>query len=280
MAMLRRGAVPGVEVVHARRYARTVQLDGGRGVVLAEFSGAGSVRIEVSASLLSGLVPTLARLRRLFDLDAEPDVVDSHLAAGGLGSLVRRRPGIRLPGVFDGFEFALFAILRDARSGGTTTEAVRQIVRELGEPVDSGITGLDRLTPTPARVAAARHGALQALGVPGVKAEAVVAVADLVMQGELRLEPGTEVHRARRLLAELDGVGEPLATFITMRALHWPDAFPAGDTTLQLRSGAAGAAALRALAERWRPWRAYAAMQLWLDDLEAGIRVAAIGKIA
>ena len=280
MAILRREAVPGVEVVQGRRYARTVQLDGCRGVVLAEFRGAGSVRIEVSASLLSGLVPMLARLRRLFDLDAEPDVVDAHLAAGGLGSLVRRRPGIRVPGVFDGFEFALLAILRDARSGGPTSEIVRQVVRELGEPVDSGVTGLDRLTPTPARVATAGHGALQALGVPGVKAEAVVAVADLVSHGELRLEPGTEVHRAGRVLAELDGVGEPLAALITMRALHWPDAFPARDTALQLRSGAAGAAALRALAERWRPWRAYAAMQLWLDDLEAGIRVAAIGKIA
>ena len=278
MALLGREAVPGVEVLQGRRYARTVQMDGGCGVVLAEFSDPGAVRIDVSASLLPGLVLVLARLRRLFDLDAEPDVVDAHLAAGGLESLVRLRPGIRLPGVFDGFEFALFALLRDARSVATTTEIASRIVRELGEPVDSGIAGLDRLTPTPARVAAAGQGTLQALGVPGLKAEAAIAVADLVIRGELRLEPGTEVQRTRRALAGLDGVGEPLATLITMRALHWPDAFPARDTALQLRSGAPSAAGLRALAERWRPWRAYAAMQLWLE--EASGRMAAIGKIA
>lgn len=280
MAMLRREAVPGVEIVQGRRYARTVQMDGGCGVVLAEFSRPGAVRIEVSASLLSGLMLVLARLRRLFDLDAEPDVVDAHLAAGGLGSLVRRRPGIRLPGVFDGFEFALFALLRDTRPGGTPPEIARQIVRDLGEPVDSGIAGLDWLTPTPARVASAGPRTLQALGISGSKAEAVVAVAELVTRGELRLESGTDVHRARRVLAGLDGVGEPLATLITMRALHWPDAFPARDTALQLRYGAPGAAPLRDLAERWRPWRGYAAMHLWLDDLEAGVRLAAIGKIA
>ncbi len=110
--LLRRDAMPGVTVVENGRYGRTVNLDGRRGVVLAEQAkGKTHLDVAVSLSLLPVLMPLLARLRQLFDLDAEPAVVDAHLAQNGLASLVQERPGIRIPGVLDGFEVALRTLL-------------------------------------------------------------------------------------------------------------------------------------------------------------------------
>ncbi|MGH7543207.1 MAG: adenosine deaminase, partial [Gemmatimonadota bacterium] len=87
-------------------------------------------------------------------------------------------------------------------------------------------------------------------------------------RGELRLEPGDDVAATHRLLMEIDGVGDRLATSIVMRALGWPDAFPVPDRGLQRASGASTPGQLRERAESWRPWRAYAAVHLWLRDEE------------
>ena len=95
-------------------------------------------------------------------------------------------------------------------------------------------------------------------------AEAIVAVARAVTDGALPLEPGADVPSTLRALAEISGVGERTATAIVMRALQWPDAFPSTDAALQRAAGVTGASALRRVAERWRPWRAYAAAHLAL----------------
>lgn len=279
LQLLGRDALPGVELVRGRRYARTVCLDGESGVVFAEDAAVGACRpgravrahvnVYVSVSLLPVLMPLLARLRQLFDLDAEPTVVDAHLEQGGLGSLVRRRPGIRIPGALDGFEAAFRALLWDL----TTPEAVaaevaRRVVSALGEPLDIGIPELTRLAPSAARVADAGPSRLAALGVSRPRADIITAVARAVADGRLKLDPGGNVAAARRALREIDGIGGRLATAIVMLAMHWPDAFPAGDRALQRSAGAPNSRALRALAERWRPWRAYAALHLWLHDGE------------
>jgi AraC family transcriptional regulator, regulatory protein of adaptative response / DNA-3-methyladenine glycosylase II len=107
-----------------------------------------------------------------------------------------------------------------------------------------------------------------ALGVPRRGAEAIVAVARGLAAGSIRLEPGRDVGATHRALMEIGGLGERLATMIVMRALYWPDAFPASDPALQRAAGARSRTALRAMAERWRPWRAYAAQHLWLHNEE------------
>jgi len=233
---LRRDAIPGVEIVEGRRYGRTVLLDGRTGVVFAEDSPAEThLKIDFSPSLLPVLMPLLARLRQLFDLDAQPAVVDTHLERGGLAALVRKRPGVRLPGAFDGFEVGLRTLAADAS----------------GEPFETGFPGLDRLAPT----AEQRIGAGGLLG----------AFARAVAEGELRLEQGNDPAETHRALMEI-GVDEGPATTIVMRALYWPDAFPASDRALQEAAGVSTARALQARAERWRPWRAYAALHLWLTQ--------------
>lgn len=261
MAFLRRDAIPGVELVEPGRYARTVHVDGRAGFLVAEVIREKQVTVRIPASLVPGLVPLLARLRRVFDLDADPAAVDAQLTDGGLGWLVRRRPGLRVPGAFDGFEVAWRAVI-----GGRSPELAGRVARALGEPVETGIPGLDRLAPTAERVAGAGPEGLMALGVPRPRAEAAARLARLVAGRGLTLEPGDDVIATRRALAGIGDVGGRLATVVTMRALHWPDAFPATDRALQRAAGAPDAAALRAWAERWRPWRAYAALHLWAGD--------------
>ena len=266
IALLAREALPGVEVVRDGRYARTVRLAGERGVVFvaAGPAGANHLAVDVSPALLPALMTLLARLRHLFDLDAEPTVVDAHLAQGGLAALVERRPGVRLPGALDGFEAALRALLHGSRA------RARRVVDALGEPHDTGTPGLTRLSPSAERVAEAGAERLAALGVPRRRATGLVAVARAVAEGSVRLEPGGDVEAARRALRQMPGVDDRIESAIVSRALDWPDAFPASDRSLQHAAGAARATDLESRAEQWRPWRAYAALHLWLHDTEKG----------
>jgi AraC family transcriptional regulator of adaptative response / DNA-3-methyladenine glycosylase II len=268
--LLAREAMPGVIVVEGDRYGRTVSLDGRSGVVLARNVPAkAQLDVAVSLSLLPVLMPLLVRLRHLFDLDAEPAVVDAYLGQNGLGPMVRRRPGLRIPGALDGFELALRSLLLGANGAQEGAgDLLLRVVDALGEEIDTGIPTLTRLAPSPERVAEAGPSGLVALGVPRRGAEAIASVARALAGGAVRLEPGGDAAATHRALLEMEGVGERLATMIVMRALYWPDAFPASDPALQRAVGASSRSALRAMAERWRPWRAYAAQHLWLHAEE------------
>jgi AraC family transcriptional regulator of adaptative response / DNA-3-methyladenine glycosylase II len=271
---LRRELLPGVELLQDGRYGRTVRIGDRTGVVFV--SDAGSVRtgrqarnhleVDVSTSLLPELMPLLARLRHLFDLDAQPSVVDHHLGQAGLGALVERRPGLRIPGAFDGFEVAVRLLLDDGPAAAAGSAA--RVVEALGETVATGLPGLDRLAPTAPQVAAAGAARLLDLGVPPRHAEAVAALARAIAGGRLRLEPHRDVRETRRALLAIDGIDERCATLIVMRALYWPDAFPASDPGLEQAAGVSGPVELAARAEQWRPWRAYAALHLWLSEVE------------
>src|SRR6266568_4438050 len=228
IALLAREALPGVEVVRDGRYARTVRLAGERGVVFvaAGPAGANHLAVDVSPALLPALMTLLARLRHLFDLDAEPTVVDAHLAQGGLAALVERRPGVRLPGALDGFEAALRALLHGSRA------RARRVVDALGEPHDTGTPGLTRLSPGAERVAEAGAERLAALGVPRRRATGLVAVARAVAEGSVRLEPGGDVEAARRALRQMAGVRRPASVAARYgerneRAAGLPEASPA-----------------------------------------------------
>jgi len=309
---LREDAVDGIEMVDEHGYARTVEVEGHTGFVFIESTGArgggretapanvamrharrltkvsaSSVNVAISPSLVPALMPLLARLRYLFDLDAEPTVIDAHLAQGSLARLVARRPGMRIPGAFDGFDVALRAILRGrprrsrvgaagnrtgapgaagGRFGATSNDLAARVAAALGEPIATGIPSLSRLAPTAARVADAGVAHLESLGVPNRRANAAIAVAKLVADRKLVLSPGSDPIETRRLLTEIDGISDQLAIGIVMRALSWPDALPVADSTLQRAAKVSSANALEALGEQWRPWRTYAALHLWLED--------------
>ncbi|HXL34019.1 MAG TPA: AlkA N-terminal domain-containing protein [Gemmatimonadales bacterium] len=249
VACLARDALPGVEVASGGRYARTVRLAGYAGVIAVTDAHGPHVEVAVSSSLVPALMPLIARLRHVFDLDAEPRVIDAHLARAGLAPLVRRRPGLRLPGAMDGFEAVLRALL--------ATQALRRrVMRALGEPIEPTLPGLTHYVPTAERVAAAGGARIAALGVSPRRAAVIAALARAIADGRLRLDPGTDVEAARRAVLEVVAVGEPLAMAIVAPALYWPDAFPAASRSPR---------DLFARAERWRPWRAYAALHLTLQ---------------
>jgi AraC family transcriptional regulator of adaptative response / DNA-3-methyladenine glycosylase II len=227
------------------------------------------VNVAISPSLVPAIMPLLARLRYQFDLDAEPAVIDGHLAQGSLSALVARRPGVRIPGAFDGFDVALRAILRGrargSRVGGASDDLPARVAAALGEPIATGIPALTRLAPTAARVADAGAARLQALGAPRRRAIAAITVAQLVADRKLALSPGSDPIATRRLLTEIDGIGDQLAIVIVMRALSWPDALPVADATLQRAVNVSSPGALQLCGEEWRPWQTYAALHLWLE---------------
>jgi AraC family transcriptional regulator of adaptative response / DNA-3-methyladenine glycosylase II len=262
VATLAANATPGVDLVDRSRYCRSVELHGCRGVIFVE-DASGHVTVDVSTSLLPVLMPLLARIRHLLDLNAEPAIIDAQLANGGLASQVARRPGLRMPGAFDGFEVAIRELLRRPGHASHLAERLSEV---LGQPMETGIPTLNRLTPTADRVADAGAGFLTALGISERRSEAIVSVAAAVADGRLHLEPGSDVPTTLRALKQISGIGERAATAIVVRALHWPDAFDANDLSLQRSAGVTGSRALLRLAERWRPWRAYAAAHLWINS--------------
>ena len=273
LTFLRRDAVAGIDFVDGARYGRTVQLEGETGFVLVESASAPArrvshVSVSISESLVPVLMPLLARLRQLFDLDAQPTLIDSHLARGPLRAVVARRPGIRIPGALDGFDMALRAILRGytLSAGADTGSNVlpARVADALGDEIQTGIPGLTRLAPSAATVVDAGAARLEELGVPRRRATAAVAVAGLIADRKLQLMPGSDPVSAHRMLTGV-GVNDQLARLIVMRALSWPDTLPVTDRRLQRAAGVSTAGELDLHSEDWSPWRSYAALQLWLE---------------
>jgi AraC family transcriptional regulator, regulatory protein of adaptative response / DNA-3-methyladenine glycosylase II len=269
-------AIPGVESVSSTgtgpgRYHRTLALQGRTGWISAEPAAPGtpSLRVAISLSLLPVLPAVLTRLRHLFDLDCDPGEIEGHLVRDPLlAPLVRERPGLRIPGTMDGFETGWRAILgqqvsvRGARTlSGRFAEAFGEVLPTEG-PV-APPAGLDRL-PVPAEVVAeASVDRIRKVGLPRQRAEAVRALARAVADGRIRLEAGVDVEETLAHLENLPGIGPWTARYVALRALHWPDAFPHGDLVLRNALGGLSPGEARRRAERWRPWRGYAALHLW-----------------
>lgn len=268
LAFLSMRATPGVELVERDVYSRTVSLGGTTGTIAVSRSQDGDGLILRAPSELGPSLPQLkSRVERVFDLAAVPAAISTHLGGDPtLASAVTAFPGIRVPGSWDGFEIAVRAILGQVISVKAATSLAGRLVARHGQELGAqAVPGLSFLFPTPERLADAD---LTGLGLSGQKMRSIGALAREVASGRLRLDGlGDTGATAARLLA-LPGVGPWTVQYVSMRALAEVDAFPAGD--LILRRAAAPQpgvtmteAGLTAFAERWRPWRAYAAMLLW-----------------
>jgi AraC family transcriptional regulator of adaptative response / DNA-3-methyladenine glycosylase II len=258
-------AIPGVEKVTAGGYVRTV--GGGTGGVIELLPRDDHVLLRAGGHGPRGMAPLVARCRRLFDLDADSCAVGEVLASDPLmAPLVAARPGLRVPGAFDGFELAVRAVLGQQVSVAAASTLAGRLVARCGTPRSDCATNPAadpaHLFPTAAQVAETDLGGL---GLTGSRRRTLHALATATAAGELDLDGGADpAETAERLLA-LPGVGPWTVGYIGMRALGDPDALPIGD--LGLRRAFATLApegpALLDRAERWRPWRAYAAMHLW-----------------
>jgi AraC family transcriptional regulator of adaptative response / DNA-3-methyladenine glycosylase II len=259
-------AIAGVEAVTGSTYCRSVALDGHRGWLQVEqLAGQNSLLVTLPTSLTPVLMTVLTRLRRLFDLDANPLVIGRHLASDPrLEPLVAANPGLRVPGAWDGFELALRAVLGQQVSvRGASTLAAR-LCQTFGEPAPTPHGTITLFAPGPQSLAMATPDRIAAIGLPRERAATVQGLARAVAGGTLRLHAGADPAATLAELQSIRGIGAWTAQYIVMRALGWPDAFPAGDLGLR-RALAAGERELLAAAEQWRPWRAYAALHLWMS---------------
>jgi AraC family transcriptional regulator of adaptative response / DNA-3-methyladenine glycosylase II len=267
LAFLSARALAGIELVTDDAYARTVLLGDTKGWIrVTRATKAHALRIELSHSLMPALPALLARVRALFDLDARPDVIATHLKKDPrLAAAVKARPGLRVPGAFNGFELGLRAILGQQVTVKAATTIAGRFVQTFGEPIATPIAGLDRLTPAPERIAAARVSDIARHGIVAARARSLVALAQAHQSGTLYLDGGThhDPDASIRALAELPGIGPWTAHYIAMRALRWPDAFPKEDVALRSRLGGVTAKEAETLSQRWRPWRSYAVMHVW-----------------
>ncbi len=266
-------AVPGLEIVEGRgaeaRYLRTLRVDGHRGWVSVAPSPdtPNALEAQVSLSLLPVLMEVLDRLRSLFDLDAEPEVVDSHLTRDPkLAPLVRRRPGLRVPGAADPFEVAWRAVLGQQVSVAAARTLAGRVVAAFGStvaPAEGMPSGLSQEPVDPGALAAATEAELVGLGLTGARARCLRALAAGVAEGTIQLSPGVDVAETTGELLQIPGIGPWTAGYIGLRALHWPDAWPVNDLVLRRALGDPSPSELRRSAEGWRPWRGYATLHLW-----------------
>ncbi|MDJ0786228.1 MAG: AlkA N-terminal domain-containing protein [Myxococcota bacterium] len=277
LAWLGARAIPGVESTEGFVYVRSIRLGESRGRVMARPAARGTA-LEVTIRLdrmdrTTPLAQAADRLRRIFDLGADPEAISRQLGRDDrLKRSLSHSPGVRIPGAWDPFEVAVRAILGQQVSVAGATTLAGRLVAAHGDPLepDPDWPAVTHLFPTPERLAEVD---LEGLGMPGARARAVVGLARAVAQGELRLDGGRDLDETVASLCDLPGIGPWTAQYIAMRAFGEPDAFPVGDLVLRKvlgeENGPVSPRHLEQAAEAWRPWRGYAAMLLWADATRA-----------
>jgi AraC family transcriptional regulator of adaptative response / DNA-3-methyladenine glycosylase II len=269
-------AVPGLEAVDeaSGELVRTLALPHGTALVRlrahADVDGRRPyIACDLRLSDLRDLAAAVARCRAMGDLDADPTAVHDVLVADpALAPAVRQRPGLRVPGVADGFEIAVRTVLGQQVSTKAASTATARLTSRFGEAV-AGSPGWHTF-PTPHTLAAADP---DGLGVPGARGRALVGLAQAVSDGAVRLDVGADRSETRASLLALRGIGPWTADYVVMRALRDPDVLLDTDLAVRRVASALGVgadeSALRRHSQRWAPWRSYAVLHLWMTYLDA-----------
>jgi AraC family transcriptional regulator of adaptative response / DNA-3-methyladenine glycosylase II len=246
---LKARATPGVELVEDTVYRRTIESDGEAGVIAVSPDRDNMcLVVQIALPRYKGLFRVVERVRRMFDLGADPLQIASHLSRDRrLKRLFDERPGLRAPGAWDGFEIAVRAALGQRLTVVDSEAVAGELVRVFGRPVETSVDGLTHLFPGPEELAGADLGPL---GIAPDSAALVNALARAVRAQRLTFEASRTLQRTVSRLKVIEGISEEMAHYIALRACGEPDAFPIDD------------GALNPPAEAWRPWRAYAAMHL------------------
>ena len=263
-------AIRGVECVDDGRYYRSIRCAGGVGSIAIGHEEARSrLRVCVRLASSEGLIELSTRLRQLFDLDADAEAIDASLARDALLiENVARRPGLRVPGAFDGFETAVRGILGQQISVKGATTLAGRIAERWGRRLPRKLALHDSLTrsfPTPRRLL---HAELEEVGVISARARTIRGLARAVLDDSSLLQPGEGLEADLSRWVALPGIGPWTAHYVSMRVLREPDALPAADLGLRRAISTPGeklrpASDVEAALEGCRPYRAYAAMRLW-----------------
>ncbi|AQZ94561.1 AlkA N-terminal domain-containing protein [Halopseudomonas phragmitis] len=273
LAFLRQRALLGVELVDADSYQRSIRVGREYGWVrVRQEPGAHALRAHICVSGLQVLPQVIDRLRCLFDLKADPQVIRQTLAADpGLAGLLDKRPGLRLPGGWEPFEVAVRAVLGQQVTVGAGVRLAQNLVERLAEPVPEALRrpGITRFFPEPAAFVAP---ALNGLGMPGARLATLLHLAEAFVREPEWFARQADLESTLERWRAIPGIGDWTAQYIAIRALQETDAIPASDVALQRALGQSGkrpgVRQVLARAEAWRPWRAYALMHLWQADAE------------
>jgi AraC family transcriptional regulator of adaptative response / DNA-3-methyladenine glycosylase II len=279
LAFLRARAIPHVELVEGACYRRTIAIDGAIGTIaVSPVPDAFALALEVRLPRPSSLLTVVDRVRRIFDVTADPAVVVEHLRKDPLlDRVLARHPGLRVPGAWDGFELAVRAVLGQQISVAAASTIAGRIAEDFGTPVPGPDT-FDRAFPGPEQLAEAP---LERCGVMTSRADTIRRLSRAVASGAITLKPSSDPAVTVAALQRLPGIGEWTAQYIAMRALGEPDALPVGDLVLRREAAVRTAAELEQRSRAWRPWRAYAVISLWqgagnsradINDMESGRR--------
>lgn len=246
--------VAGVEELDGTTYRRVLP----SGSVVAMQIGADAVSLTTSIDDVRTLPDTVARCRRMLDADADPVAVDAALGEDPqIAPMIAARPGVRVPGAADGFELLVRTVLAQQVSVASAHTFARRLVDAYGKPLDAPAGTLTARFPSADALAEASY---DGIGLTGSRIKTLRAIATAHAAGDLSLDPSADRDETRVRLLAMPGIGPWTADYVAMRALGDPDAFPGTD--LVLRRKAAGMTP-----DRWRPWRSYAAMHLWIDHL-------------
>lgn len=259
-------AIPGVEHISAERYRRSFRLGEASGTIEVRPSAKpNALDVAIRTSAQAPIRQIAARMRRVFDLDADPAAIAAALSGDPvIGPRLSRLGGLRVPGAFDGFELAIRAILGQQVSVKGATTLAGRLVARCGEALPAHDGALTHIFPSPSALAGAD---LSGLGLTGGRIAALKAFAGAVARGEVVLAPGPSLEDKIAELCAVPGIGAWTAHYIALRAIGEPDAFPAADLGLRKAAGSGAPISTRALedmSEAWRPWRGYAALALWM----------------
>lgn len=273
LAFLRGRALPGVERVDDDSYARAISMPGtptaGWLRVSAWPGDEHALKLELHGIASAHLLGIVNRLRRMFDLDADPQAISMALySSPRLRPLLDAHPGLRLPSGWDGFEIAVRAVLGQQVSVAAARTLATRLAQRCGEALPPSIAapGLEHLFPTPHALADAD---LASIGLTRARADTVRTVARAMIDGRVDFRSERTLDEFTARWVSLPGIGPWTAHYIAMRGLGHPDAFPTDDLVLRRVASedgsTLGSKALAACAEAWRPWRAYAVIHLWRE---------------
>jgi AraC family transcriptional regulator, regulatory protein of adaptative response / DNA-3-methyladenine glycosylase II len=272
LAFLYARGISGVEAVTPGRYMRTIRVGDSAGAIVVELERGTRLAVTIRFPDLRALRVIITRVRRVFDLAADPVAIGEDLSRDPLlAPLVAARPGLRVPGAWDGFELAVRAILGQQIAVSAAAKLAKALVAAYGQPITDPVIrelGLTHVFPTPEQLAVAD---LTIIGMPRARRAALSSLAAAVVADPTLFGPRSDLETAIERLRALPGIGEWTAQYIAMRQLREPDAFPVADIGIARALSdrieeRPTPAQLLARAEQWRPWRAYAAMHLWASE--------------
>jgi len=261
-------AISGLETVAAGVYTRSISIDGQQGWISVAPGEGDWLEVTVDFAEPDALPEIVRRLRAMFDLDADLQGINQQLAADPLmARLVAVRPGLRVPGTWDGLEVAIRAVLGQQITVVAAIRLAGKLVAQYGEPLVTPHVGVTHTFPTAEVLAAAD---LASLGMPKSRGRTLSGVAQALLDDPQIFQPKASLKDAVARLVELPGIGDWTAQYIAMRQMREPDAFASGDIGLinalaALEGGPVTARQLLTRAEAWRPFRAYAAQHLWVS---------------